>query len=98
MQVDYYFVVAIMEPQLDKQGCNETVCDEAEYIGAGELPSRDLPFDWMPDRIDWATVKCCVYCFDCISLQMRCCSRLPCCILSLWAIQIPFYSISAVAM
>lgn len=43
---------AITEPPRDKQGCNKTVCDEAEYIAAGGWPSWDLPFDWMSGRSD----------------------------------------------
>lgn len=52
MHVNNSSSVAIMEPPLAKRGCNETVCDEAECIGAGELPSWDPPFDWMLGRID----------------------------------------------
>lgn len=48
----YSCSVAIMEPPLDKQGCNETACDEGESIGAAELPSWDPPCDWMSGRID----------------------------------------------
>lgn len=73
MHVDGSFGVEITEPPLDKQGCNETVCDEVEYIAARRWPSWDLPFDWMSGgRIDRATdVNCCTPCFDGILLQTR---------------------------
>lgn len=84
MHVDHSsaaFGVAIMEPPLDKQGCNETVGDEAEYIAARGFPSRDLSLtDWMSGgRIDRPTdVNCCTFCFDCVLLLTKCCSCLSC--------------------
>lgn len=80
-----------MEPPLDKQGCNETVGDEAEYIAARGFPSRDLSLtDWMSGgRIDRPTdVNCCTFCFDCVLLLTKCCSCLSWFFSPLWTIKI----------
>lgn len=90
-----------MEPPLDKQGCNETVGDEAEYIAARGFPSWDLSLtDWMSGgRIDRPTdMNCRTFCFDCVLLLTKCCSCLSCCLLCFspsWTIKI---SISTVAL
>lgn len=90
-----------MEPPLDKQGCNETVGDEAEYIAARGSPSRDLSLtDWMSGgRIDRPTdVNCCTFCLDCVLLLTKCCSRLSCVFHPYGQQRFFFYSISTVAL
>lgn len=45
-----------MEPPLDKQGCNETVGDEAEYIAARGFPLSGFVAYWLDvGRKDWPT-------------------------------------------